>query len=114
MAKTGQIGTYIRPSTNQQDDQHQHDSIDEYVDNHDLPSDRVEQFVDIESGANDDREQFNKLLNRIRNDEFDHVIVWEISRISRDGATLQQSLTSFSINSNWYSIPIHSMLPARQ
>ena len=90
MAKTGQIGTYIRPSTNQQDDQHQHDSINEYVDNHDLPSDRVEQFVDIESGANDDREQFNELLNRIRNDEFDHVIVWEISRISRDGATLQQ------------------------
>lgn len=90
MGKTGQIGTYIRPSTHRQDDQHQHDSINEYVDNKDLPTDRVEQFVDIESGSSNDRDQFNELLDRIRNDEFDHIIVWEISRISRDGATLQQ------------------------
>jgi DNA invertase Pin-like site-specific DNA recombinase len=90
MVNTGKIGTYIRPSTERQDDQHQRDSITRYIDEHDLPQDRVEQYVDIESGSNDEREQFNALLDAIRNDEFDHVIVWEISRISRRGATLQE------------------------
>lgn len=90
MVNTGKIGTYIRPSTERQDDQHQRDSITRYIDDHGLPQDRVEQYVDIESGSNDEREQFNALLDAIRNDEFDHVIVWEISRISRRGATLQE------------------------
>jgi DNA invertase Pin-like site-specific DNA recombinase len=90
MEKAGKVGTYIRPSTERQDDQHQRDSITRYIDEHDLPQDRVEQYVDIESGSNDEREQFNALLDAIRNDEFDHVIVWEISRISRRGATLQE------------------------
>ncbi|MBX0325893.1 recombinase family protein [Halomicroarcula sp. F13] len=90
MESAGKVGTYIRPSTERQDDQHQRDSIIRYIDEHDLPQDRVEQYVDIESGSNDEREQFNALLNAIRNDEFDHIIVWEISRISRRGATLQE------------------------
>ncbi|WP_049934265.1 recombinase family protein [Haloplanus natans] len=90
MENAGKVGTYIRPSTDRQDDQHQRDSITRYIDGHDLPQDRVEQYVDIESGSNDEREQFNALLDAIRNDEFDHVIVWEISRISRRGATLQE------------------------
>ncbi|WP_435186688.1 recombinase family protein [Halobellus sp. EA9] len=90
MENAGKVGTYIRPSTERQDDQHQRDSITRYIDEHDFPQDRVEQYVDIESGSNDEREQFNALLDAIRNDEFDHVIVWEISRISRRGATLQE------------------------
>lgn len=90
MVNAGKVGTYIRPSTERQDDQHQRDSITRYIDEHGLPQDRVEQYVDIESGSNDEREQFNALLDEIRNDEFDHVIVWEISRISRRGATLQE------------------------
>ncbi|WP_348611519.1 recombinase family protein [Halobaculum rarum] len=90
MENARKVGTYIRPSTERQDDQHQRDSITRYIDEYDLPQDRVEQYVDIESGSNDEREQFNALLDAIRNDEFDHVIVWEISRISRRGATLQE------------------------
>lgn len=90
MGKSDRIGTYIRPSTERQDDQHQRDSINQYIDDENLPRDRVEQYVDIESGSNDEREQFNDLLDAIRDDEFDHVIVWEISRISRRGATLQE------------------------
>lgn len=90
MEETGQIGTYIRPSTERQDDQHQRDSINQYIDEENLPRDHVEQYVDIESGSNDDREQFNDLLDAIRNDVVDHVVVWEISRISRRGATLQE------------------------
>jgi len=49
MEKAGKVGTYIRPSTERQDDQHQRDSITRYIDEHDLPQDRVEQYVDIES-----------------------------------------------------------------
>ena len=90
MENTGKVGTYIRPSTGQQDDQHQRDSITRYIDEQDFASDGVEQYVDIESGSNDERKQFNDLLNGIRNGEFDHVIVWEISRISRRGVTLQE------------------------
>lgn len=90
MENTGRVGTYIRPSTGQQDDQHQRDSITRYIDEQDFASDDVEQYVDIESGSNDDRKQFNDLLNGIRSGEFDHVIVWEISRISRRGVTLQE------------------------
>ena len=70
MENTGKVGTYIRPSTGQQDDQHQRNSITRYIDEHGLPQDRVEQYVDIESGSNDEREQFNALLDAIRNDEF--------------------------------------------
>ncbi|QCS43628.1 recombinase family protein [Natrinema versiforme] len=88
MEKSERVGTYIRPSTERQNDQHQRDSINQYIDKQNLPCDRIEQYVDIESGSNDEREQFNDLLDGIRNDEFDHVIVWEISRISRRGATL--------------------------
>lgn len=90
MENVGKVGTYIRPSTERQDDQHQRDSITRYIDEHGFSQDRVEQYVDIESGSSDEREQFNALLDAIRNDEFDHVIVWEISRISRRGATLQE------------------------
>jgi DNA invertase Pin-like site-specific DNA recombinase len=86
----GKVGTYIRPSTERQDDQHQRDSINEYIDENGFSRDKVEQFVDIESGSTDEREQFVQLLEGIRNDEFDHIIVWEISRISRHGATLQE------------------------
>jgi len=90
MGNSGQIGTYIRPSTERQDDQHQRDSINTYLKEEGLPRDRVEQYVDIESGSSDEREQFNELLDAIRNDDVDHVVVWEISRISRRGATLQE------------------------
>jgi DNA invertase Pin-like site-specific DNA recombinase len=90
MENTGKVGTYIRPSTGQQDDQHQRDSITRYIDEQDFASDGVEQYVDIESGSSDERKQFNDLLNAIQNDEFEHVIVWEISRISRRGVTLQE------------------------
>lgn len=90
MENPGKVGTYIRPSTERQDDQHQRDSITRYIDEQDFASDRVEQYVDIESGSNDERKQFNDLLDAIRNDDFDHVVVWEISRISRRGSTLQE------------------------
>ncbi|RLM83690.1 recombinase family protein [Halobellus sp. Atlit-38R] len=90
MGNSGQIGTYIRPSTERQDDQHQRDSINSYIEEEGLPRDHVEQYVDIESGSSDEREQFNELLDAIKNDDVDHVVVWEISRISRRGATLQE------------------------
>jgi len=86
----GLVGAYIRPSTEQQNDQHQRDSINEYIEQSELPSNQVKQFVDIKSGSDDEREQFQELLDGIRSGDISDVVVWEISRISRDGATLQK------------------------
>ena len=84
------VGAYIRPSTERQSDQHQRDSIDEYIEQSGLSNDKVKQFVDIRSGSDDEREQFQELLDGIQNGDFSDVVVWEISRISRNGATLQK------------------------
>lgn len=50
----------------------------------------VDRHADLgRSGVSDDREQFNQLLDAIEADEYTtHVVCWEISRLSRTGATL--------------------------
>lgn len=82
--------SYIRSSTADQTDSHQRDSISGWFDDHDVPMSDVEQFADIASGADDTREQFNQLLDAIEAGGISHVVCWEISRISRRGATLQE------------------------
>lgn len=47
----------------------------------------VKTYCDVESGGNDDREEFNKLLSIIPEKKFDFVVVYEISRISRKMST---------------------------
>lgn len=91
MVKSGEkIGAYVRPSTDKQETQHQWESIDEWCEENRVSKDELIQYVDLaQSGTDDDREQFNDLLDDIESGELDHVVVWEISRISRRGATLQ-------------------------
>lgn len=87
MARTA---AYVRASTDEQVDDHQRDAIQSWCEEngHDLGPD--DWFVDVGSGADDEREQFGELLAELEADRLDRVVVWEISRISRRGATLQE------------------------
>ena len=83
--------TYIRASTDEQTDQHQRESIDEWLQENGVNLQDVDHYADLgESGASDDREQFGELLEAIEDGEYSHVVCWEISRLSRKGATLQR------------------------
>ena len=83
--------TYIRASTDDQTDLHQRESIDEWLrENGANPAD-ADWYADLgQSGASDDREQFTELLEALEAGEYTHVVCWEISRLSRKGATLQR------------------------
>ncbi|RBI58321.1 resolvase [halophilic archaeon] len=83
--------TYIRASTDEQTDSHQRESINNWLAEHDADAADVDRYVDLGvSGAADDREQFTVLLDAIEDGDYSHVVCWEISRLSRTGATLQQ------------------------
>jgi len=84
------VATYIRASTDDQTKSNQRDSIEAWLTDHDLGWADVEQFADIGSGADDDREDFQQLLDRLEAGALEYVVCWEISRLSRRGATLQQ------------------------
>lgn len=83
--------TYIRASTDEQTDQHQRESIDGWLRERDVALEDVDHYADLgASGASDDREQFTELLEAIETGAYSHVVCWEISRLSRKGATLQR------------------------
>ncbi|WP_394743159.1 recombinase family protein [Natronococcus roseus] len=83
--------TYIRASTDNQTDAHQRKSIDEWLQENGIDLADVDRYADLgQSGASDDREQFTELLEALEAGEYTHVVCWEISRLSRKGATLQR------------------------
>lgn len=84
------IAVYMRASTSEQTHANQRDSIEGWLTERDLDWDDVDQYVDTGSGADDDREQFQALLEELRAGRLEYVVVWEISRLSRRGATLQE------------------------
>lgn len=75
------VAAYVRISTDDQDVQRQRDSITKQYNAED-----VEWFVDIESGSNKNREQYQQLRGRI--DEFDVITCTEIDRLGRSFAEL--------------------------
>ena len=84
------IATYIRASTDQQEHRHQQENIDEWIAANADGAD-VDRYVDLgQSGADDTREQFGQLLDAIETGTYDYVVCWEISRLSRRSATLQE------------------------
>lgn len=83
--------TYIRASTDDQTDKHQRESIDKWLRENDVDLANADRYADLgQSGASDDREQFAEFLEAIEAGEYTHVVCWEISRLSRKGATLQR------------------------
>jgi DNA invertase Pin-like site-specific DNA recombinase len=83
------VAAYIRASTDLQADGHQRESIRRWADEEDIND--LEWYVDLdESGYYEDRSQFQALVDDLRAGELSHVVCWEISRLSRRGATLQE------------------------
>lgn len=82
------VALYIRVSTSHQVDKdslpHQRKELKNYC-KHILHLDNLEIFEDAgKSGKNTDRPAFQRMMNKIENDQISHVIVYKIDRISRN------------------------------
>ena len=83
--------TYLRASTDDQETTHQHDAIEEWLTQHDVDQSDVDQYVDLgQSGADPSREQFGELVDAIESENYEYVVVWEISRLARLGSIYQR------------------------
>lgn len=89
VSETG-IATYLRASTDDQTLANQRESIGDWLAARDHGWDDVEQYADIGSGADDDREDFQRLVAELEVGAYDTIVCWEISRLSRRGSTLQE------------------------
>lgn len=86
----GETVAYVRRSTFKQENEHQNEEIRRWLDNHDVDVTDVDFLSDTASGSSENRDGLNELLKRVRNDEVDHVVVWELSRIARRGSIAQE------------------------
>lgn len=85
------VASYVRSSTDKQEDQHQYNDIDEWARQNDIDPANIDRYADYaQSGTDPGREQFVELIDAISNDEYERVIVWEISRLARLGSTYQE------------------------
>jgi DNA invertase Pin-like site-specific DNA recombinase len=85
-----QWAAYIRRSTFEQENEHQREAIRNWLDQEDVPVSDVEFLSETASGASRNREELRRLMERIRDDDLDHVVVWELSRIAREGQLAQE------------------------
>jgi len=88
------VATYIRASTDDQTHANQRESIGDWLDETGLDWSDVDQYADTGSGADDDREDFQRLVGDLEGGDLETVVCWEISRLSRRGATLQEFFDS--------------------
>lgn len=73
---------YVRESTNFQDPDSQRKECLEYCKKNSLEVVKV--YQDIASGANNNRKEFLQLLQDMEEDTFDILVLWELSRSTRD------------------------------
>ncbi|QKY19708.1 recombinase family protein [Halolamina sp. CBA1230] len=91
MRDTENVASYVRSSSDQQEEAHQIDDIDAWAENHGIDPRDIDRYADIaQSGADPGREQFRELIDTIEAGEYDRVIIWEISRLARLGSTYQR------------------------
>lgn len=81
---------YVRRSTFEQENEHQRQAINEWLDQEGIQLDSVEFLSETASGANRNREELRRLMDLIEAGEIDHVVVWELSRIAREGELAQE------------------------
>lgn len=82
--------TYIRKSTEQQEDEHQRQDIADWLDYKGIEVSEVDFYSDEGSGASNQRADFEELVERIEDGEYTDVVVWEVSRIARKGVIAQR------------------------
>ncbi len=90
MVQSGCTATYIRRSTAEQEEEHQRTAIREWLADHDIQLGDVDVYAEQASGASEDRDEFQQLIDAIEAGEYRDVVVWEISRIARKGFMAQQ------------------------
>lgn len=81
---------YVRESTNFQDPDSQRKECLEYCKKNNLEVVKV--YQDIASGANNNRKEFLQLRQDMEEDFFDVVVLWELSRSTRDFLTYKEVL----------------------
>lgn len=81
----GQVVAYVRRSTFQQEVEHQEDDIDNWLERNGVDTADVEKLEDTGSGSHGGRENFKRLIGMVDSGMVDHVVVWELSRIAREG-----------------------------
>jgi DNA invertase Pin-like site-specific DNA recombinase len=72
---------YLRVSTRTQSTDRQRSEIEDFLDGDVFAE--AEVYVDIASGADDSRPEFKRLKEDIESSEIDHVVTYEMSRLSR-------------------------------
>lgn len=85
-----QYTAYIRRSTFDQENEHQNEAIRNWLDQENIDIDEVQFLSETASGASRNRKKFRELMAHIEADEVDHVVVWELSHIAREGQLAQE------------------------
>lgn len=83
---------YVRNSTNEER-QNPKTQINPLVERCEREGWTYEVFQEFASGAKESRPELDRMLQRIRNKEFDAVLVWRLDRLGRSLAHLLQILT---------------------
>ena len=90
-----EVAIYTRVSTKDQKLENQKNILVEYAQKRDFDIFRV--YEDIASGAKEDREQLEQLLNDARKKKFDIVLVWRFDRFARSTSFLIKTLEEFRL-----------------
>jgi DNA invertase Pin-like site-specific DNA recombinase len=80
-----ETAVYLRVSTRTQSTARQRSEIEDFLDGDVFAE--AEVYVDVASGANDSRSDFKRLKEDIKSGEIDHVVTYEMSRLSRQLTT---------------------------
>jgi len=83
------VGIYVRVSTKEQTTLNQELKLKEYCERNDLEVYKVYRDEGV-SGSKTSRPELNKLLEDMRNKEFDCVVVWKFDRLGRSTKHLLQ------------------------
>jgi len=81
---------YIRRSTFEQENEHQREAIHNWLKDNDVDLDAVDFVSETASGASRNREGLREVMDKIEAGAIDHVVVWELSRIAREGQLAQE------------------------
>jgi DNA invertase Pin-like site-specific DNA recombinase len=99
------IAIYSRISTGKQDNQNQLDQLRAFAATQGWRV--VHEYIDIATGKNGDREQFQQMFAAVSRREFDLILFWALDRFSREGVleTLQhlQRLTAYGVGYRSYT-----------
>ncbi|MBR8701318.1 hypothetical protein IX317_001120 [Fusobacterium sp. DD29] len=87
---------YIRESTKFQDPDAQERECRAYCNEHNFNIVKI--YRDIASGKKNDRKGFLKMLDDLDNDKFDVLVLWELSRSTRDFITYKSLLDTLNEN----------------